>query len=213
MCTQRQLQQARLALIQPLAVPKTLWTRAAGRRASVFVGWHSQITRGGELALADNLYLGIRWNNYDECRAGALIRMAPQSRFQTTGKVWIYGGVRIYLDRGAEVRIGGGTYINPRTVIYSSERVSIGEYCAISWDVQIMDSDHHELVGSRSPPTRPVSIGDHVLIGSRATIVKGITVSDGAIVAAGSVVTKNVPPKTLVGGNPAQLIRQPVDWR
>jgi acetyltransferase-like isoleucine patch superfamily enzyme len=207
----RLVRQAKLALIQPMAVPKTLWTRAWRRRAAVFVGWRSRITRGGELTLGGNLYLGIRHANYGEFRAGSLIRMAPEARLQTTGTVWIHAGVRIYLDQGAEVQIGGGTYINPRTVVYSAERVSIGERCAISWDVQIMDSDHHELIGSSL--TRPVSIGDHVLIGSRVIIMKGVTIGDGSIVAAGSVVTKDVPPHALAGGNPAQLIRQPVEWR
>lgn len=44
-------------------------------------------------------------------------------------------------------------------------------------------------------------------IGSSATILCGITIGHGAIVGAGSVVTKNVPPKTIVAGNPAKIIK------
>jgi acetyltransferase-like isoleucine patch superfamily enzyme len=44
-------------------------------------------------------------------------------------------------------------------------------------------------------------------IGSNATILCGITIGEGAIVGAGSVVTKDVPPKTIVAGNPAKKIR------
>jgi UDP-2-acetamido-3-amino-2,3-dideoxy-glucuronate N-acetyltransferase len=44
-------------------------------------------------------------------------------------------------------------------------------------------------------------------IGSNATILCGVTIGEGAIVGAGSVVTKDVPPKTIVAGNPARKIR------
>jgi maltose O-acetyltransferase len=54
----------------------------------------------------------------------------------------------------------------------------------------------------------PVVIGDNVWIGTRALILPGITIGQGAVIAAGSVVTKNVPPFSIYGGNPAQLIKK-----
>lgn len=45
-------------------------------------------------------------------------------------------------------------------------------------------------------------------IGSSVTILCGLTIGEGAIVGAGSVVTKNVPPFTIVAGNPAKIIRK-----
>jgi len=45
-------------------------------------------------------------------------------------------------------------------------------------------------------------------IGSSATLLGGITVGENAIVGAGSVVTKDVPPRTIVAGNPARIIRE-----
>jgi acetyltransferase-like isoleucine patch superfamily enzyme len=64
------------------------------------------------------------------------------------------------------------------------------------------------LVG-RLPGTvlAPVRIGHDVWIGHGAMIRAGVTVGDGAIVAAGAVVVKDVPPYTIVGGNPARAIR------
>jgi len=50
-------------------------------------------------------------------------------------------------------------------------------------------------------------IEDDVWIGFKATILKGVTIGRGSVIAAGSVVTKDVPPYTLVAGNPAQIIR------
>lgn len=53
-------------------------------------------------------------------------------------------------------------------------------------------------------------IGNDVWIGFGAVVLNGVTIGDGAIIAAGAVVTKDVPPYTIVGGNPARVIRQRV---
>lgn len=54
----------------------------------------------------------------------------------------------------------------------------------------------------------PVTIGKNVWIGDKATILSGVTIGDGAVIAANSVVTKNVPPYSIVGGNPAKILKQ-----
>jgi maltose O-acetyltransferase len=77
--------------------------------------------------------------------------------------------------------------------------------------VLIMDSDHHEI----SPENRwlssgeivPIIIGNNVWLGSRSIILKGVTIGDHSVVGAGAVVTKSVPPKTIVAGNPAKVVR------
>lgn len=53
----------------------------------------------------------------------------------------------------------------------------------------------------------PVIIGDNVWIGDKATILPNVTIGDGAVIAANSVVTKDVPPYSVVGGNPAKKIK------
>ena len=54
----------------------------------------------------------------------------------------------------------------------------------------------------------PTVIKKGASIGSNVTILCGVTVGEGAIVGAGSVVTKDVPPRTIVAGNPAKVIRK-----
>nr|WP_329255978.1 CatB-related O-acetyltransferase [Actinoallomurus sp. NBC_01490] len=54
-------------------------------------------------------------------------------------------------------------------------------------------------------------VGNDVWFGYRATIMPGVRIGDGAIVAAGAVVTADVPPYTIVGGNPARPIRRRFD--
>ena len=56
--------------------------------------------------------------------------------------------------------------------------------------------------------TEPIYIMDNVWIGMDATILKGITIGENSIIAAGSLVTKDVEPNTIVGGNPATIIKK-----
>lgn len=55
--------------------------------------------------------------------------------------------------------------------------------------------------------SKPVVIEDDVWVGARAIILPGVTIGAHSIVGAGSVVTKDVPPWTVVGGNPARIIK------
>lgn len=50
-------------------------------------------------------------------------------------------------------------------------------------------------------------------LGCRSLILKGVTIGDGAVVAAGSVVTHAIPKRCLVGGNPAKIIRENIEWK
>lgn len=60
--------------------------------------------------------------------------------------------------------------------------------------------------------SKPISIGDHVWIGLNATILKGVTIGEGSVIAAGSVVVKDVPAHTLVGGIPAKVLKENIEW-
>jgi galactoside O-acetyltransferase len=80
---------------------------------------------------------------------------------------------------------------------------------ALDWRLRVDDTKGW-LVGRKDwthVKIQPVKICDHAWIGFNSILLKGVTVGEGAIVAAGSVVTKDVPPFTIVGGNPARVIR------
>lgn len=55
---------------------------------------------------------------------------------------------------------------------------------------------------------KPIRIEDKVWFGANVTICPGVTIGEGAIVAAGAVVTKDVAPRTIVGGVPAKFIKK-----
>jgi acetyltransferase-like isoleucine patch superfamily enzyme len=95
------------------------------------------------------------------------------------------------------------------------KQITIGKHCHIASDVWLLDSSGHpadpeaRLAGlpPSSDEVRPIVIEDNVWIGSRSVVFPGITIGQGSIVAAASVVTGDVPPNTLVAGNPARKVR------
>lgn len=107
--------------------------------------------------------------------------------------------------------IGNNVAIGDRTEIHAGNLVEIGDNTLISWDCCIIDRDYHKLNNEEN--LVPIKIGQNVWIGCRALILKGVTIGDGAVIAAGAVVTKDVPPRTMVAGNPAKIIKENVVWQ
>lgn len=145
---------------------------------------------------------------------GSRLFVNSEGSLRTTGERAARIGSGTMLNIQGEFEMGD-SYMSGSSRVSCKEKVSIGDDCAISWNVDIMDHDGHTLVRqetSTSPGNSPVTIGDNVWIGHGATIQKGVHVGDGAVIAANAVVTNDVPAKTLVGGVPAKVIDENVSW-
>ena len=102
-----------------------------------------------------------------------------------------------FLD-GGEIRFGNRVMIGPDVKIYS------GNHSLVASDrIRIVDGKM-QLISI----AEPVTIGDDVWICGNATICPGVKIGNGAVIAAGTVVIKDVPEHTLVGGNPAKVIKE-----
>lgn len=114
-----------------------------------------------------------------------------------------------YATGGADTRIGRNVFINQNCRFYDLGGIDIADDVMIGPNVSIITSGH-PLEPSRRRDfvvAKPVVIGRNVWIAAGAILVGGVTVGENAVVAAGSVVTRDVPANTLVGGNPARVIR------
>lgn len=142
------------------------------------------------------------------------ISLENNAKFILNGEVMLYEGVNIRLTRNAKLLIGDHTYINRASSIDCTYSIKIGDSCAISDNVQILDSDFHTIKhdGITSICSKPIHIGNHVWIGRSVIVLKGVTIGDGAIIGAGSVVTRDIPPRCLAVGNPARVIKKDVEW-
>ncbi len=108
----------------------------------------------------------------------------------------------------ARLEIGPRTFINYGCSLSARKLVRIGAGCNLGPYTNIMDNDFHSIEDRRRiPESQPVLIGDNVWIGARVIILPGITIGNDAVVGAGAVVTRDVPPRTVVAGNPARVLR------
>lgn len=166
----------------------------------------------GQIEVPGRLDLGRRWAG-NAFPARSHLFVAPTARLSVCGTFEVFAGTRIVVDEGATLSLGSG-YINADARISCFSSVTIGAGVAIAEQVVIRDSDSHELKSPTVDSVReaPIVIGDHVWIGLGATVLKGVTIGDGAVVAARAVVTRDVPPRSVVAGVPARVIRTDVVW-
>lgn len=122
----------------------------------------------------------------------------------------IRGGIRVlgYTKVNGKTEIDDNTIINSMQVIGSGVCL-IGKYCHLATGLTIITMNHN-YKGDGIPYDdtdieKPVIIEDFVWIGAHVTILPGVTIGEGAIVQAGSVIRKNVPPLSMVGGNPCEV--------
>ncbi|QZP37034.1 sugar O-acetyltransferase [Halobaculum magnesiiphilum] len=113
-------------------------------------------------------------------------------------------------DYGDNIAVGDEFFANFDCVILDVAPVEFGDHCQLGPGVHAYTATHpmdaEERRGRESG--EPVTVGDDVWIGGKAVINPGVTVGDRAVVGSGAVVTRDVPPDTFVGGNPARVIRE-----
>ena len=159
--------------------------------------------------------LRAKARGHDGARIARGVKMYGAGTYKLGHNCRIKPQAQIFVAPGASLEVGDESAIGIRNIVNVVTAVRIGKGSRLSWDCQILDTDFHEILdehGNPRPMTAPVIIGDHVLVGARAMILKGVTIGDGAIVGAGSVVSRDVPPNTIVAGNPARPVGLASGW-
>ncbi|WP_375474551.1 acyltransferase [uncultured Nostoc sp.] len=137
----------------------------------------------------------------------------------------VYKDTMFDIGSRAQVKVGEYALIHGARIVCDAE-LKIGNYALISWQVVLMDtyrlpfdiakrrkileraSSQLSQFSSADVPAQPIWIQDNVWIGFDSCILPGVTIGEGAIVGARSVVSEDVPPYTVVAGNPARIVRQ-----
>ena len=154
-----------------------------------------ELTPESKLPFVDNcaLVLGARWH------------ISARTAFQ---------GARNAPDK-ARIEIGDDTYVGSRVVFRAGLGIRVGRHATIASNVVLSSDPGHPLDPvERRTQAAPLSdlrqmiVGDDVWIAEGATILGGVTVGEGAVVGAHAVVTKDVPPRTVVAGNPARVVKE-----
>lgn|GEM_PF-809627 len=163
------------------------------------------------ILLGGNLYLGTGKISKDDAKSRLV--MEKNTKLILKNSYVFTCGADILLKENAVLSLGE-SWTNYNCQIRCGNKIEIGNNCTFGRHVSILDSDFHVIKEGNKilNPSKPVIIADNVWIGHNAIILKGVTVGEGAVVAAGSVVTKDVPPHSIVAGNPAKVIKENISW-
>jgi len=176
---------------------RTLWIR---RRTPESAAMQAKLRRAMAITAIINR---LTFEDVDEVRSlfGELIGKTLDKSFLLIPPFYTTGGV--------DISVGRNVFINQNCTFYDLGGLDIGDDVMIGPNVSLITSGHPIEPSRRRDgvTARPIAIERNVWIGAGVTVVGGVTVGENSVIAAGAVVTKNVAPNTLVGGNPAKVIR------
>ena len=130
------------------------------------------------------------------------------------GECAIGAGSCIHVGEQGVLIFGEKTNIGPKTLIICHRSIELGRQTQTSWSCTLMDTDQHRLVdehGTLCNEDRPIHLGEGVWLGCHVIVAKGTNLAPYTTVGAGSVVHgKHDEPRTVLAGNPAQVVKRGV---
>ena len=168
---------------------------------------------------------GVKWGQGWHFAGRPLIRKAPGSHISAGQRLSLASrssasslGVNhpvVFTTHTPDsfIRIGDDVGMSGATLC-SRVGITIGNRVLIGANVMIIDSNEHPLepenrrYSQEGIQAAPIVIEDDVFIGTGAIILKGVTIGQGSVVGAGSVVIRDVPPYSVVAGNPARVVKR-----
>jgi acetyltransferase-like isoleucine patch superfamily enzyme len=122
-------------------------------------------------------------------------------------------------DNGNAISMGAGTQVHGVTelAVIEGTQITIGRGCLFSGGIHFRTGDSHaitDLEGRRINPSRDIMVEDRVWVGMNVVVLKGVAVAGPSVIGAGSVVSGSFDkPNCVIAGNPAQVVREGIDWR
>jgi acetyltransferase-like isoleucine patch superfamily enzyme len=143
-----------------------------------------------------------------EVRRDVQFTVTPGARLRLGDGCAIGEGTRIVVNDGV-VEVGAGAVLGPRCTIVAHAGVTIGAGAHLEEGAVVVDFDHviedvERPIRAQALEATAVTIGAGARIGLAASVLRGVTVGEQATVGPHAVVTRDVPPRTSVGGVPAR---------
>jgi acetyltransferase-like isoleucine patch superfamily enzyme len=206
------LEQSVMALCGWVPTVAGIGLRSVAYRLIMQMNGVAAIENGVRIRYADHVHLG-RSAYIDQ---GVYLHACPEGIWVGDNTFVMFGSVlHTYNFRGlphAFIRIGSNSLIGEYNVLRGQGGINIGDRVYTAPMVQMLAVNH-----VFDDTTRPmveqgitaqgITVEDDVWIGSGAVITDGVRIGQGAVVAAGAVVTQDVPPRMVVGGVPARVLR------
>jgi acetyltransferase-like isoleucine patch superfamily enzyme/coenzyme F420-reducing hydrogenase beta subunit len=146
-----------------------------------------------------------------EANTSLRIHSGPLTRYGE-GPYNLRYGAYIEIVNGGSLTIGQGA-CNVGLTIMCAKEITIGNGVRIGRNVAIRDwNGPHVIINDSYANHAPVHIENHVWLCTGCSIMPGVTIGEGAVIAANATVTKNVPPRSLVAGSPAKVIKENIEW-
>ena len=145
----------------------------------------------------------------------SVLRILWQKQLHILARFCIHGGLRVALYRWMGVPIGRHVYVGMDTWLDDQfpELIRIEDDVVISFRVTVVVHDDARRMdrieaGQLEGTVAPVVLKKGCYLGAGALVLPGVTVGEKAVVAAGAVVTRDVPPRVVVGGVPARVLKE-----
>lgn len=182
-----------------------------------FLLWLNGVEVGHNCIIRNHIYMTFTGGKYGVFRIG-------NNFILSSGGGWnpLSRGLKahLHIENDAKLVIGDNVGISS-SCIWCANSITIGNNTNIGANSIILDTDCHSIdwlvrrmerdmsYGEHNrAKTAPIYIGDDVMIGCNVIVLKGVTIGSRSVIAACSVVVNDVPEDSVVGGNPAVLIKK-----
>lgn len=132
------------------------------------------------------------------------------------GSAIIGAGSKIIINNNAQITFGEHFIITGNTDIICYKSIRFGDYCLVSWENLIMDTDFHSIYKKETNilinPPSPITIGNNVWISCRNTILKGCHIPNNSVIASNSIISRLLDKENCIYGSYGKILNDNIYW-
>ena len=171
-----------------------------------------QLEKGGKIIKKGISYIGTKRYRKSKLETRLLIEKGGVLELGPNTNIMYGADIEVFHDAHLIYKGEGGSNIG--ATVICGEKIEIGKGTMMGRNVLIRDNNgDHYINRTGYKNTRPVVIGEKAWLCEGCTIMLGVNIGDGAIVGAKAFVTSNIPPNTMVSGNPSKVVDEDVLWK